>query len=78
MGLYAILVAYFTVFWAYASIVLHLIATMIIFQLFTFNGHSFPAQVSFGLACFVFIVIWVISMILERPKRLRGEGVSAA
>ncbi|KAG8933319.1 hypothetical protein FRC00_013292 [Tulasnella sp. 408] len=71
-------VAYFAVAWAYTSIGLHLIATMIIFQLFTFNGHRYPAQVAFGLTCFACIVIWVISMILERPKRLRREDISAA
>ncbi|KAG8933317.1 hypothetical protein FRC00_013290 [Tulasnella sp. 408] len=70
-------VAYFTVVWAYASIVLHMIATMIIFQLFTFNGHTYPSQVTFGLACFVCVVIWVISVLLERPKRLRDEEISA-
>ncbi|KIO31806.1 hypothetical protein M407DRAFT_19316 [Tulasnella calospora MUT 4182] len=72
------IVAYFTVAFAFTSLFVHITATMLIFKLFTFNGHVFPAQLTFGLACGVCVVIWIISIVLERPQRLRGEDISPA
>ncbi|KIO31808.1 hypothetical protein M407DRAFT_241696, partial [Tulasnella calospora MUT 4182] len=69
-------VAYFTVALAFISLGLHLTATMLIFKLFTFHGKVFPAQLTFGLACGVCVVLWLISIVLERPQRLRGEDIS--
>lgn len=69
-------VSYVAVASAFGSVGLHMLGTMLIFQLSPYHGKPYVTQLILGMGCFVYACIWGFSVILERPPRLRGGDSS--